>query len=247
MKYTGLLKSVTFAASALVTGFSFAGEAPTPTAPASGLEFELDMGYTSEYIFRGVVWGENAFHAGVGLSGGGSALGLGDLDLAASVQVLSYGEPQGGDDSANELRINLGLAKSLGMFDIAAGVTSYSFFGALRGERLEPYIGLRTELAGLNVGVTVHDLDDGAPLGGDGQYWEITAGRSLDLGGLGLCVHGMVGTWDEFENTFCGISIGMPLSASDSITVTPHVSAISGDTPSGDDEFTAGLKIGFGF
>ena len=68
----------------------------------------------------------------------------------------------------------------------------------------------------------------------------------MDLGGLDLCVKGVVGTWDEFDNTHYGISVGLPISASDSITVTPHVSALFGDTQSGDDEFTVGVNVGFG-
>ena len=135
--------------------------------------------------------------------------------------------------------------KSLGSFDLTVGVTNYAYFGtAANGDDvLEPYVALGTELAGLDVSIGVYDQD--WPLSSD-NYIEITAGRSVDLGGLDLCVNGVVGTWNEFDDTFYGVSVGLPISASDSITVTPHVSALFGDTVSGDDEFTVGVNVGFG-
>ena len=140
------------------------------------------------------------------------------------------------------MRINMEASKSLGNFDLSVGVTNYSYFGnTAQADNLEPYVALDTELAGLDVGIGLYDTEDA-----DDPYWEITAGRSVELGGLGLCVNGVVGTWNEFDDTFYGVSVGLPISASDSITVTPHVSALFGDTASGDDEFTVGVNVGFG-
>ena len=145
------------------------------------------------------------------------------------------------------MRINLEASKSLGSFDLAVGLTNYSLFGAASGLSLmEPYVALSTELAGLDVGIGLYD-DHNNTGPGDDNYIEITADRSVDLGGLGLSVQGVIGTWNEFDDTFYGVSVGLPIAASDSITVTPHVSAIFGDTVSGDDEFTAGVNLNFGF
>ena len=141
------------------------------------------------------------------------------------------------------MRINMEASQSLGSFDLAVGVTNYSYFGSSTvADNLEPYVALSTEMAGLDVGIGVHDTEDA-----DDPYIEITAGRSVDLGGLGLSVQGVIGSLNEFDDTFYGVSVGLPISASDSITVTPHVSAIFGDTTSGDDEFTAGVNLSFGF
>ena len=141
------------------------------------------------------------------------------------------------------MRINMQASKSLGSFDLAVGVTNYSFFGGPpAADILEPYVALSTEMAGLDVGIGVYDTENVSD-----PYIEITAGRSVDLGGLGLCVQGVIGTVNEFDDTFYGVSVGLPIAASDSITVTPHVSAIFGDTASDDDEFTAGVNLNFGF
>ena len=141
------------------------------------------------------------------------------------------------------MRINMEASKSLGSFDLAVGVTNYSYFGnTAQTDNLEPYVALGTELAGLSVGIGLYDTEDA-----DDPYWEITVGRSVNLGDLSLSVDGVIGTLNEFDDTFYGISVGLPIAASDNITVTPHLSAIFGDTTSGDDEFTAGVNLDFGF
>ena len=253
MKQTTLIKSAVLAGSALLAGFASAGDDPVPAAPSSDLEVSIGVGYNSEYIFRSIKFADDLFTANIGVSGSGSLLGIGDLDISAGLEFLtgsisnpSVGDTAGGGSAgAHEMRINMEASKSLGSFDLAVGVTNYSYFGAaaVNSDVLEPYVRLSTELAGLDVGIAVHDQDWFAPLD---NYIEITAGRSVDLGGLDLCVHGVIGTWTEFDDTYYGVTVGLPISASDSITVTPHASAIFGDTFFGDDEFTVGVNIGFG-
>ncbi len=244
MKQTTLIKSAVLAGSALLAGLASAGDDPAPAA-CSDLEVSIGVGYTTEDIFRGFNRGDDLFDASIEVSGSGSLLGLGDLDLSAGLHLLTRTAGSDTSGDPHELRLNLEASKSLGSFDLTLGVTNYSGFGAWAGQDniLEPFVALGTELAGLDVSIGVYDHDTSL---GDGRYWEITAGRSVDLGGLDLCVKGVVGTWDEFDNTFYGLSVGLPISASDSITVTPHVSALFGDTASGDDEFTVGVNVGFG-
>ena len=253
MKQTTLIKSAVLAGSALLAGFASAGDDPVPAAPSSDLEVNIGVGYTSEYIFRSINLADDLFTAGIGVSGSGSLLGIGDLDISAGLELLtgsisnpSVGDTAGGGSAgAHEMRINMEASKSLGSFDLAVGVTNYSYFGAaaVNPDVLEPYVRLSTELAGLDVGIAIHDQDWFPALD---NYIEITAGRSVGLGGLDLCVQGVIGTWNEFDDTYYGVTIGLPISASDSITVTPHASAIFGDTFLGDDEFTVGVNIGFG-
>ena len=238
MKRYALIKSAVLAGSALFAGFASAGDDPAPAAPSSDLDVSFGVGYTNEYVFRGVNRGDDLFAASIGVAGSGSALGL-DLDLSAGLELLSWTALRGG----NEMRINMEASQSLGSFDLAVGVTNYSYFGSSTvADNLEPYVALSTEMAGLDGGIGVYDTENvSAP------YIEITAGRSVDLGGLGLCVQGVIGTVNEFDDTFYGGSVGLPIAASDSITVTPHVSAIFGDSASDDDEFTAGVNLNFGF
>ncbi len=267
MKNSIFIKYLSLVGSALFTGSSFAGEASAkaPIGPSSDLSVNFGVGYTTEYVWRGINRGDDLFEASIGVSGNGSFGGLNDINLSAglwigtcsgkveadsaTIGVARYG-PVFETQSSHELRINMEASKSLGCFDLAIGVTNYSFFGFAAGvdDLLEPYLALGTELAGLDVSIGVHDDHNGTSrFGGDDPYIEITAGRSVDLGGLGLNVQGVIGTWNEFDDTFYGASVGLPISASDSITVTPHASAVFGDTLDGDDEFTAGVTLGFGF
>ena len=241
MKQTTLIKSAVLAGSALLAGLASAGDDPAPAA-SSDLEVSIGVGYNSEYIFRSLNFGDDLFTASIGLSGSGSLLGIGDLELNAGIDLLTTST---GDGGGHELRVGASATKSLGSFDLTVGVTNYAYFGTAGGsdDVLEPYVALGTELAGLDVSIAVYDQDWFSALD---NYIEITAGRSVDLGGLDLCVNGVVGTWNEFDDTFYGVSVGLPISASDSITVTPHVSALFGDTASGDDEFTVGVNVGFG-
>ena len=263
MKQTTLIKSAVLTGSALLTGLAFAGEpaakAPIECNESSGLDINFGVGYTDEYVFRGQNRGDDLFEASLTASGSGSLLGLGDVNLSAGLWLGTWTqdviEDPGLDVTAalpgvvtsqgfNELRINVEASKSFGSLDVAVGVTNYSFFGGLAGlgDVHEPYISVGTELAGFDVGAGLYDTEDA-----DDPYYEITIGRSVDLGNLSLSLGGVIGTLNEFDDTFYGISAALPLAVSDNITVSPHVSGIFGDTPSGDDEFTAGVNLGFGF
>ncbi len=262
MKQTTLIKSAVLTGSALLTGLAFAGEpaakAPIECNESSGLDINFGVGYTDEYVFRGQNRGDDLFEASLTASGSGSLLGLGDVNLSAGLWLGTWTQDVIVDPGIgvtalpavvtsqgfNELRINVEASKSFGSLDVAVGVTNYSFFGGLAGlgDRHEPYISVGTELAGFDVGAGLYDMEDV-----DDPYYEITIGRSVDLGNLSLSLGGVIGTWNEFDDTFYGISAALPLAVSDNITVSPHVSGIFGDTPSGDDEFTAGVNLGFGF
>jgi len=266
MKLSTLLNFTVLTGPILCAGFSFAGDASpkSPISPCSDLAADFGVGYTTEYIWRGVHRGDDLFEASIGVSGDGSFGGLGDINLSAGLWIGTFsGEvdtssglaatgygPVLETRSAQELRINMEASRSLGCFDLAVGVTNYSFFGSHANvdDVLEPYVALGTELAGLDLAIGFYDDHNNTNrIGDDDTYIEITAGRSVDLGGLGLDVQGVLGTWDTFDNVYYGLSVGLPIAASDSITVTPHASAVFGDTFDHDDEFTAGVKLGFGF
>ena len=68
-------------------------------------------------------------------------------------------------------------------------------------------------------------------------------------GNMTLGITGVLGHWDEVavgaEDTYYGISAGLAIAVSDSITVTPHISHTV-DGASGDETVT-GVSVGFGF
>lgn len=200
------------------------------------IETSIGAGYSSDYVFRGNNNGADLFDTSIGVSGSGD-----NFDWAAGLWLASY-------EGGNELDINISASKSLSdNLDLTLGVTNYSYFGGAGGaDDLEPYVSLGTSLGGISLGVAAH-FDESDNQAHD-IYWEITAGLvEMDLGGnMTLGISGVLGHFDDGPvDTFYGISAGLSIAASDSITVTPHITHTV-DGASGDETVT-GVSVAFAF
>ncbi len=232
------------------------------------IETSISAGYSSEYLYRGTSWGDDLFDASIDVSGSGNLGGLGDVNFSAGLWIGSLGEVNSGGvallgldptqkHSGNEMRTSLSASKALSdNLDLAVGVTNYSYFGAASviPDYLEPYIGVGTSLGGIDLGLALH-FNEGGSQAHD-TYWEFTAGYEMELSGnMTLGLSAVIGHWDEVnhpapEKTYYGFSVGLSIAASDSITVTPHIShTIDGNQPDGTtgDETVAGVNVSFGF
>ena len=201
------------------------------------IETSIGAGYSSDYVFRGNNNGADLFDASIGVSGSGD-----NFDWAAGLWLASY-------EGGNELDIHMSASKSLSdNLDLTLGVTNYSYFGgAGGGDDLEPYVSLGTSVGGISLGVAAHYNESGGAADHD-IYWEITAGLvEMDLGNnMTLGISGMLGHFDDGDvDTIYGVSAGLSIAASDSITVTPHITHTI-DGASGDETVT-GVSVGFGF
>ena len=201
------------------------------------IETSIGAGYSSDYVFRGNNNGADLFDASIGVSGSGD-----NFDWGADIWLASY-------EGGNELDISISASKSLSdNLDLTLGVTNYSYFGGAAGDdNLEPYVSLGTSVGGISLGVAAHYNESGGAADHD-IYWEITAGLvEMDLGGnMTLGISGVLGHFDDGPvDTFYGISAGLSIAASDSITVTPHITHTI-DGASGDETVT-GVSVGFGF
>ena len=200
------------------------------------IETSIGAGYSSDYVFRGNNNGADLFDTSIGVSGSGD-----NFDWAAGLWLASY-------EGGNELDINMSASKSLSdNLDLTLGVTNYSYFGGAGGaDDLEPYVSLGTSVGGISLGVAAH-FDESDNQAHD-IYWEITAGLvEMDLGGnMTLGISGVLGHFDDGPvDTFYGISAGLSIAASDSITVTPHIThTVDGRTG---DETVTGVSVAFGF
>ncbi len=215
------------------------------------IETGIGVGYSSDYVFRGTNNGADLFDASIDVSGGGT-----NFDWAAGLWLASFDNGPG-TTNGNELNIYASASKSLSdNLDLTLGVTSYSYFGGgANGNDLEPYVALGTSLGGISLGVSANYLENGGPTEHD-IYWEITAGYEMELSGnMTLGIQGVIGHFDEvgagLEDTYYGISAGLSIAVSDSITVTPHIShTVDGNLADGsgsDDETVVGVSVGFGF
>ena len=241
MKQNVFIKSAVLAGSVLFAGFAFAGDSSSKAAIApaasSNLAVNFGAGYSSDYVFRGNNNGADLFDASIGVSGSGD-----NFDWAAGLWLASY-------EGGNELDIHMSASKSLSdNLDLTLGVTNYSYFGgAGGGDDLEPYVSLGTSVGGISLGVAAYYNESGAAAAHD-IYWEITAGLvEMDLGGnMTLGISGVLGHFDDGPvDTFYGISAGLSIAASDSITVTPHIThTIDGESG---DETVTGVSVNFAF
>ncbi|HJM64826.1 MAG: hypothetical protein GY872_17580 [Roseibacillus sp.] len=272
MKRNVFIKPAVLAGSALFAGFAFAGD-PAPKAaiapPPSDIEVNIGVGYTTEYVYRGINWGDDLFEASIDVSGDGVLAGC-DLNWSAGLWLGTWSGTKmyAADQSpgqtvatafraattGNEMRIYGQVSKSVGNFDLALGVLNRSFYGwgggAPDADRLEPYVGLSTELAGFSLGASAH-FDESDTNIYDDLFWQVTAGKGFAVSGNAtLSVTGFYAAYEGGAAdgaAVYGVAAGLDIAVSDSVTVTPHVTATLGDTSTDDDEITAGVKLNFGF
>ena len=129
------------------------GSLLTATYAFAEIEAEIYTGYHSIYEFRGVDLGDDLVDTGVDLS---YELAEG-LSLSGGAWYASW-DAGGADD---ELDLYIGLAQTLGSFDVSVGYTYYFFPGDSDANTDEVYLGLATELdCGLGLALTYYeDID----------------------------------------------------------------------------------------
>lgn len=222
------------------------------------IESEFSAGYTTDYIFRGGDVGPHLFDVTLAFSGSGDVGGLGELDWTAGIWYGSFSNDTGAVDSSNnELDLFGEVSKSINdMFNIAVGVTNYSYFGNAGGgvsadDDIEPYVALGAEVGEISLGAAAHY--DGSNNYRHDWYFEFTAAYEREL--CDKCTLGLevvLGWFDESNavptddsDIFVGGTASLSYAVSDNITVTPHISASYSDNL-GDFVF-GGVSVGFGF
>jgi hypothetical protein len=227
---------------------------PAPPAPmSSGLfdEFgaELSFGYDSNYIFRGVDYGENLVWTGldlaVPLTQGSQPV---ELNLGAWYASLA-------DTAYDELNLLAGLGTSIGGFDVGLGYMFYYF----------PMDSSDANEVGLTVGRSVNlgaalGLDIGAGAYYDfeteGWYWEAAVETEFEISEHVSLVPGALISWAD---SYYGISGGnhvaltlkLPIQLTPTATLTPY---IAGNLPydklddaGEDDQVYGGVSLSISF
>jgi hypothetical protein len=202
-------------------------------ASQAEIETSFSAGYTSEYVYRGALFGDDLFDFGIEASGSGELGGLGDLGFTGGIWYASF-------SGGNELDIYGEVSKDLGSFSLAVGITNYSYFGLepAIGDDVEPYVSVGTEVGGVSLGVSAYyDESDSY---GYGFYWEFSA--EYAIGDVGLSA--TYGYFDD-EVDYFALSAGYDIAVSDSITISPHITATFSDDLGA--QTYAGVGVGFGF
>ncbi len=239
------MKKITMLAGAAALAFA-------STASAE-IEGEVTVGFSSQYNFRGVNFGDDLIEAGVSL--GTSYAGF---DLGAGVWVGDTTENAG--DTEVDYYASIGKDVTLLGIEgnIEIGYTKYTFpTEGASGDTEEVYISLSTSQYGIDWGLAFYrDLDSF-----DAWYAEATAGYSHELSscmsldlelGLAYSFNDYYGD-DGISHYWAGVAT--PWAISDNATVTPYLKyvlvgeVLDGANSNGiqDDEFLGGVTLSVGF
>jgi len=170
------------AASALAAG----------NASAIELEYELHTGYTSEYLFRGIILGQDLVEAGFDVATEAGGFGL---SAGAWYGTFSRGSANPQRDY-DELDLYGEVSRDLGFATAAVGYISYQNLRRLGDDAQEVYFSLARDFGGLETSLTYYwdiETDNDGYLELAATYgWELSNCLTLNLGGaLGyLCEEG---------------------------------------------------------
>lgn len=235
------------AASALVAGFA-----------SAEIEGEVHVGYTSEYLFRGLNLGQDLVEAGVDLS---YELAEG-LTLSGGAWYASFEAPTGfGNLTRNEDELDLyaEVSKDLGFATAAVGYIYY-YYPQGSGNNLllpiddtqEVYFSLSRDFGFLEASVTYFwDIE-----GDNDGYAELALGKGFELNEcLTLNVGSALGYYVEHSDfAHLTTTVSLDWAYSDTVTVSPFVagSLSLSDSPrtlnfGAKDQFVGGVKLAVGF
>ena len=179
---------------------------------AEDIGAEVSVGYDTDYMFRGVNLGQDLLWSDVNVS---TSLSDG-LDLGVGAWYANVADDAGND----ELDIYAGLSTSMGDMSVDLGATYYYYPDPVAGEgTLEFGIGLGTSAGPIDLSLGLYyDIDLEA------AYYEVGAATSFDLTDtMAVDVGGAIGNADGDTLTALTFTIGVPITLSDSASLSPYV------------------------
>jgi len=216
------------------------------------IESEFHVGYNSEYIFRGLDLGDDAYEYGLDFAGSCDC----GLDWSAGIWSIS---PDGEDGNLNELDIYAAVSKDLGFASAAVGFTAYTYDGG-QADDAEVFLGLSAEpIAGLDAGLTVYfgtdgNLQEQVLLEGSlGYTYNINEKVGANIGVVYGYVadEGLGGYASEDGSAYFAATLSFDVALSDDLTFSPYVSYIEGEEKrigaGTQDGVIGGAKVSFAF
>ena len=206
---------------------------------AEDIGAEVSVGYDTDYMFRGVNLGQDLLWSDVNVS---TSLSDG-LDLGVGAWYANVADDAGND----ELDIYAGLSTSMGDMSVDLGATYYYYPDPTAGEgTLEFGIGLGTSAGPIDLSLGLYyDIDLEA------AHYEVGAATSFDLTDtMAVDVGGAIGNADGDTLTALTFTIGVPITLSDSASLSPYVGV---NIPLDDyedafgDDIYSGLSLTVGF
>ena len=206
---------------------------------AEDIGAEVSVGYDTDYMFRGVNLGEDLLWSDVNVS---TTLTDG-LDLGVGAWYANVADDAGND----ELDIYAGLSTSMGDISLDLGATYYYYPDPVAGEgTLEFGVGFGTSAGPFDLSLGLYyDIDLEA------AYYEVGAATSFDLTDtMAVDVGGAIGNADGDTLTALTFTIGVPITLSDSASLSPYVGVnipLDDFEDVEDDTIYSGLSLTVGF
>lgn len=233
----GGLLSASIASPVIAGDFSTPIQVDTPAVESDDM-FSFGAGYHSDYIFRGANIGSDLVDWSLEAS-----TTVGCYDLTAGVWAARF------NSGGEEIDFYASVAKDFGFATVELGYIFYYFDNATGFNTQEAYLGLSKEIAGIDFSATYyHDFDFI-----EEDYFELGASKTINLGTeidaslvLGFNV-------DDTELSHVQPTISKTFDLNSEVSITPYLSysfAIEDFDYAGnalDDEFIAGVSIGFSF
>jgi len=195
------------AASALAVG----------NASALDLEYELHAGYTSEYLFRGTILGQDLVEAGFDV-----ATEVGGFGLSAGAWYGTFSRGQADPQrDFDELDLYGEVSRDLGFATAAVGYISYQNLRRLGDDAQEVYFSLARDFGFAEISLAYFwDVE----FDNDG-YTELAASRGFELSScLTLQTSATVGyLWEESEFAHVTAKIALDYAFTETATVSPFV------------------------
>ncbi|KAA9131518.1 hypothetical protein F3N42_09380 [Marinihelvus fidelis] len=162
--------------------------AVTPAALA--VDFSANLGWNSEYIFRGIPQKTSSAFGGLDMEAGGFYAGTWGADVGDGLEVDFYG----------------GYGFDVGDFSFSAGGTWYTYTGDFDDDYKE--INLSAGYAFLTFDAAIGTYDNFGQGDLDYQFYSLTA----EFGGF----YGTVGTFeDDFDGSYYEVGYGNTLTVND--------------------------------
>ncbi len=213
------------------------------------IESEVHVGYTNEYLFRGIDLGSNLVEAGVDVATEYNGLGL-----SAGAWHGSFSNSAGQD--FDELDIYGEVSKDLGFLTAAIGYINYQNprLAATPDDAQEVYFSVAKSLFGVDFSLAYYwdietDNDGYAELGASKSY-ELSSCLTLNTGAaLGYFV-------EEGDLAHLTAKVSLDYAYSETATISPFVAhswglsetgSPAGDVYSSENEFVAGTMLSVSF
>lgn len=216
------------AASALVAGNA-----------SAEVEYEIHASYTSEYLFRGLILGQDLVTTGVDVS-----TEIAGLGVSAGAW---YGSFANGGADFDELDLYGEVSKDLGFASLAVGYISYQNLRAAGDDAQEVYFSASKDFFGVDFSLAYFwDIETD----NDG-YTELSASKGFELSPcLTLNTGAALGyLWENGDLGQLTATIALDWAFTETATITPFIahSWSLEDSYTPNNEFVAGTKLAVSF